>query len=100
MRPLFALALCFVLSSCLPGPAAGQVPAAAPRAAGLLDGWLQGTGIAPSDVGMYVVPVEGGQPLLAHDSGQAFNPASTMKILTTLAALSVLGPEHRWRTGV
>ena len=100
MRAFVTLALCLVLSSLLPGPATAQVRAAAPPSAALLDGWLQGTGIAPSDVGIYVVPVDGGPPLLAHDSGQAYNPASTMKIVTTLAALSVLGPEHRWRTGV
>lgn len=28
----------------------------------------------------------------------AMNPASTMKILTTLTALDVLGPNYRWRT--
>ncbi|GAA4403497.1 D-alanyl-D-alanine carboxypeptidase/D-alanyl-D-alanine endopeptidase [Quisquiliibacterium transsilvanicum] len=99
MRQIIALAVCLVLYSFVPGPAAAQGAAAAPPAAALLDGWLQGTGIAPSDVGIYAVPVDGGPPLLAHDSGQAFNPASTMKVLTTLAALSVLGPEHRWRTG-
>jgi D-alanyl-D-alanine carboxypeptidase/D-alanyl-D-alanine-endopeptidase (penicillin-binding protein 4) len=28
------------------------------------------------------------------------NPASTMKILTTLAGLDILGPQYRWRTNV
>ena len=32
----------------------------------LLEGWLDGTGIAHSDVGLYVAPAEGGAPLLAH----------------------------------
>jgi D-alanyl-D-alanine carboxypeptidase/D-alanyl-D-alanine-endopeptidase (penicillin-binding protein 4) len=95
-----------LLAWALQGPAAAQ-SAAAPghgrpqpsaAASALLDDWLRGTGIAASDVGLFAVPVEGGPPLLAHDSGQAFNPASTMKILTSLAALSILGPEHRWRT--
>ncbi len=81
-----------------PAGAAAQAGPAATSAAALLDGWLEGTRIAASDVGLIAVPVDGGLPLLAHDSGQTFNPASTMKILTSLAALSILGPDHRWRT--
>ncbi|HWS75534.1 MAG TPA: D-alanyl-D-alanine carboxypeptidase/D-alanyl-D-alanine-endopeptidase [Quisquiliibacterium sp.] len=84
-------------------PAAGRqphrdVPRPPPSTAALLDVWLKGTGIAASDVGLVAVPVEGGPALLGHDSVQPFNPASTMKILTSAAALSILGPEHRWRT--
>ena len=33
-------------------------------------------------------------------SKQAMNPASTMKLITTLAGLDVLGPQYRWRTNV
>lgn len=33
-------------------------------------------------------------------SKQAMNPASTMKLVTTLAGLDVLGPQYRWRTNV
>lgn len=41
-----------------------------------------------------------GAPVLKveHQSGQAFNPASTMKLVTTYAALAMLGPEYRWTT--
>ncbi len=31
-------------------------------------------------------------------STQAMNPASTMKLVTTLTGLDVLGPQYRWRT--
>ncbi len=31
-------------------------------------------------------------------SSEAMNPASTIKILTTLTSLDVLGPQYRWRT--
>ena len=31
-------------------------------------------------------------------STQAMNPASTMKLLTTLSGLDILGPQYRWRT--
>jgi len=33
-------------------------------------------------------------------ASQAMNPASTMKILTTLSGLDLLGPQYRWRTNV
>ena len=33
-------------------------------------------------------------------SQQAMNPASTMKLITTLTGLDVLGPQYRWRTNI
>ena len=33
-------------------------------------------------------------------SKQAMNPASTMKLVTTLTGLDVLGPQYRWRTNI
>ncbi|QWE12239.1 D-alanyl-D-alanine carboxypeptidase/D-alanyl-D-alanine-endopeptidase [Polynucleobacter sp. AP-Titi-500A-B4] len=33
-------------------------------------------------------------------ASEAMNPASTMKILTTLAGLDILGPQYRWRTKI
>jgi len=33
-------------------------------------------------------------------SKEAMNPASTMKLLTTLAGLDMLGPQYRWRTNL
>ncbi len=38
------------------------------------------------------------QELINWRGDVGMNPASTMKILTTLAALDVLGPKYRWRT--
>jgi serine-type D-Ala-D-Ala carboxypeptidase/endopeptidase (penicillin-binding protein 4) len=52
------------------------------------------------DVGVYVVPLGGGQPLLNVNADEALNPASTMKLLTTYAALSRLGADYRWKTRV
>ena len=31
---------------------------------------------------------------------EGMNPASTMKLLTTLAGLDILGPQYRWRTNI
>ncbi|CAM3723415.1 D-alanyl-D-alanine carboxypeptidase/D-alanyl-D-alanine-endopeptidase [Polynucleobacter brandtiae] len=40
------------------------------------------------------------KPELDWRSTQAMNPASTMKLLTTLAGLDLLGPKYRWRTAL
>ncbi|MDK2123287.1 D-alanyl-D-alanine carboxypeptidase/D-alanyl-D-alanine endopeptidase [Parachitinimonas caeni] len=48
-------------------------------------------------LGLAVLDPEG-RPLLMHQADKAFNPASTMKLLTTFAALDLLGPAHQWRT--
>ena len=39
-------------------------------------------------------------PLVSHRPDVARNPASTIKLLTTLVALEQLGPTHRWTTDV
>ncbi len=61
------------------------------------DGWLAAR-IAPEDVGLIALPVSGGPPLIAHNASVPMNPASTMKLLTTYAALATLGPGYRWKT--
>ena len=37
-------------------------------------------------------------PLIAHDADRPRNPASVMKLVTTYAALDLLGRDFRWRT--
>jgi D-alanyl-D-alanine carboxypeptidase/D-alanyl-D-alanine-endopeptidase (penicillin-binding protein 4) len=49
-------------------------------------------------VGLYVREVGATQPLLAWNDDRAMNPASTMKLITTLAALELLGPAYTWQT--
>jgi D-alanyl-D-alanine carboxypeptidase/D-alanyl-D-alanine-endopeptidase (penicillin-binding protein 4) len=39
-------------------------------------------------------------PLLAVNTGQPMNPASTIKTLTTLAGLELLGPDYTWKTEI
>ncbi len=50
--------------------------------------------------GVAVVVREAGvpQPLFAVDANRAMNPASVMKLITTYAALDLLGRDYRWRT--
>ncbi|HYL18411.1 MAG TPA: D-alanyl-D-alanine carboxypeptidase/D-alanyl-D-alanine-endopeptidase [Burkholderiales bacterium] len=56
------------------------------------------TGVPPSAVGIYVHEVGATRPLLEHNAAKAMNPASTMKLLTTLAGLELLGPNFTWHT--
>jgi D-alanyl-D-alanine carboxypeptidase/D-alanyl-D-alanine-endopeptidase (penicillin-binding protein 4) len=52
------------------------------------------------DLAIHVVPVDGGPALASLNAQVPMNPASTMKVLTSYAALSSLGPDYRWRTGI
>ena len=38
------------------------------------------------------------KPLFAHEAAKPMNPASVMKLVTTFAALELLGPDYRWTT--
>ena len=51
-----------------------------------------------SGVAAYVQGVDSTKPLVAHNAAQAMNPASTIKLLTTYAALELLGPAYTWKT--
>ncbi|MFM1992129.1 MAG: D-alanyl-D-alanine carboxypeptidase dacC precursor [Pseudomonadota bacterium] len=74
------------------------VPAAAqPLPAPVADA-VRTAALSPAEVGIAVVPLDGRAPLLAHNPELPFNPASTMKLVTTYAALSLLGPDYRWTT--
>ena len=49
-------------------------------------------------VAAVVEPVEGGAPLVAHRATAPMNPASVMKVVTSYAALDLLGPAFTFRT--
>lgn len=55
--------------------------------------------IPASAVAVVVQPLDAPRPLLTHNAQQAMNPASVMKLLTTYAALEILGPAATWQTG-
>jgi D-alanyl-D-alanine carboxypeptidase/D-alanyl-D-alanine-endopeptidase (penicillin-binding protein 4) len=53
----------------------------------------------PGDaLSVYVREVDRDEPLVSFNSTVARNPASTMKVLTTYAALDLLGPAYTWST--
>lgn len=60
---------------------------------------LQRASLPPDALAVLVAdPVPGGRVWLRHRAGEPLNPASTMKLVTTYAALDRLGPAHVWRT--
>ncbi|HUH94181.1 MAG TPA: D-alanyl-D-alanine carboxypeptidase/D-alanyl-D-alanine-endopeptidase [Casimicrobiaceae bacterium] len=54
--------------------------------------------IPSSAVAVFVQQVGEKQPVLAHQAAKPMNPASTMKLVTTFAALELLGADYRWKT--
>lgn len=61
---------------------------------------LAAAGVPLSAVALRVEPVAGGAPLVSLRSHEPMNPASVMKLVTSEAALDLLGPAFRFRTDV
>ncbi len=59
---------------------------------------LARAGLPVSSTAAYVQAVDAPQPDVAYNADQAMNPASVMKLVTTLAALELLGPTYTWKT--
>lgn len=59
---------------------------------------LTRTDIPASAVGIYVQEVNGDRPPITLNATAPLNPASTMKLVTTNAALELLGPVYKWKT--
>ncbi len=87
MRLLFALLFCFSLA----GYAAEPLPASIQQA-------LQKARLPASALALVITPVDSIRPPLLHNADQPMNPASVMKLITTYAALELLGPVYQWPT--
>ncbi len=59
---------------------------------------LKEAGIPLRSISLVVQGVDSPQPLIQHNAQQAMNPASTMKLVTTYAALELLSPAYTWKT--
>ena len=61
---------------------------------------LRQVGIPATSVAVYVQEAGKLRPVLAHRAQEAMNPASLMKLVTTYAALELLGPAYTWKTEI
>ena len=61
---------------------------------------LNEKGIPPSSISILIKEAGASIPLVSHLADTPRNPASTMKLLTTIAALDLLGPSYQWETKI
>jgi D-alanyl-D-alanine carboxypeptidase/D-alanyl-D-alanine-endopeptidase (penicillin-binding protein 4) len=55
-------------------------------------------GLPPGAVSIAVVDLDSGRLVLSHNADVPRSPASTIKVVTTFAALDLLGPSFTWHT--
>jgi D-alanyl-D-alanine carboxypeptidase/D-alanyl-D-alanine-endopeptidase (penicillin-binding protein 4) len=61
---------------------------------------IQAHGQSSDDQGVLIETLDSGRSLASHNADVRFNPASVMKLATSLIALAKLGPDYRYRTSI
>ena len=61
---------------------------------------IRARGQSPDDQGVLIESLDHGPVLASHNADVTFNPASVMKLATSLVALTRFGPDYRYRTNV
>ena len=61
---------------------------------------LRQAGIPLDAVALIIQPVDAPRAILSNNAAQAMNPASVMKLVTSLAALDRLGAAYTWKTEI
>jgi D-alanyl-D-alanine carboxypeptidase/D-alanyl-D-alanine-endopeptidase (penicillin-binding protein 4) len=81
--------------------AGATTPAMAQNLPPEVEAALQRAKLPRDAVSLLVIDAEGrSAPRLSHRAGVPMNPASVMKLVTTYAALDLLGPSYTWSTPV
>lgn len=104
-RAVLSTALSAVSSGVLCALLLGAMPTAFAAGAGdagdlpqAIASALRETGVAAKSAAVWVAPAGSRTPVLSINADRPMQPASTIKIVTTLAALDLLGPAHRFTT--
>ncbi|MCC0237568.1 D-alanyl-D-alanine carboxypeptidase, partial [Pseudomonas aeruginosa] len=59
---------------------------------------LQTNKLTGNDLSLVLIPLDGPGNPTYYNADVSVNPASTMKLFTTYAALEMLGPTYQWKT--
>ena len=94
--PIQTLA-CIALLTIAP---AGTASATEPPLPAIVQSVMNLRQLPQESLSIHAEDVETGDVLLSWRPADARNPASTIKLLTTLVALDILGPSYRWKTDV
>jgi D-alanyl-D-alanine carboxypeptidase/D-alanyl-D-alanine-endopeptidase (penicillin-binding protein 4) len=93
VRLLVPAAFALLAAASLPAGGESALPAPVAQA-------LAAARIPAGAVGLVVEETGTARPVLRLNAAAPMNPGSAMKLVTTLAALDLLGPAYRWRTEV
>ncbi|MFD9124407.1 D-alanyl-D-alanine carboxypeptidase, partial [Kitasatospora sp. NPDC059571] len=100
-RRALPMAAAALAASLLAGSAQADSPAPAdPTLTADLDALLSDARLANAQAGVQVLDAATGQVLYQHQADALLTPASTLKTVTTAAALDLLGADHRFTTEV
>ncbi|HEX3695934.1 MAG TPA: D-alanyl-D-alanine carboxypeptidase/D-alanyl-D-alanine-endopeptidase [Polyangia bacterium] len=95
-----------VLANAARPPTAADLPKPPPKDPAARREWLRtqldevfgAPSLAKAKVGVMVVEADTGRKVYARSDKTLLNAASNVKIVTSAAALGMLGPEYRWKT--
>ena len=94
MLPLLAVVASAAMADAIPR----QAPALEKDLPAPVRNVLGHRSIPADSLSLYVLNLDSGEETLSWNASEPRNPASVMKLVTTLVALDSLGPAYRWRT--
>ncbi len=93
-----ALSIAALVLASTGAPAADGPGAALPELGATIDRLLAAPDLSGTTVSLVVASLDTGEVLFARRPDAPMAPASNMKLVTAAAALSMLGPDHRYET--
>ncbi|MBI3713197.1 MAG: D-alanyl-D-alanine carboxypeptidase/D-alanyl-D-alanine-endopeptidase [Burkholderiales bacterium] len=94
---LFSLLLVSIVSLLFSSPKAEAQDSVQPLPTAI-EQLLKQSGLPRTALHLSVIPTRQGDAVIAFQETEPVSPASTMKLVTTQAALDLLGPQFRWKT--